>query len=84
MENKWGGFICHIMPGYEKQNKDKNFIVLRNIPISLETKYILYSVTIKQMPGKYHKQSITSSGLLRKATLTGLDRSQYTKCLGAP
>lgn len=84
MENKWGGFICHIMVGYEKQNKGKNFIVLRNIPVSLETKYILSSMTIKQMPGKYHKQSIPSSGLLRKATLTGLDRSQYTECLGAP
>lgn len=71
METKWGGFICHIMLGYEKQNKGKNFIMLRNIPVSLETKYVLSSVTIKQMPGKYHKQSIPSSGLLRKATLTG-------------
>ena len=64
MENKWGGFICRTMLGYEKQNKGKNFIMLRNIPVSLETKYILSSVTIKQMPGKYHKQSIPSSGLL--------------------
>lgn len=81
MQNKWGGFICHVILGYKKQNKGRNFIMLRNIPVSLETKYTLSSVTIKQMPGKYHKQSITAPGLLQKPHWRecshGLDWSQY-------
>lgn len=72
MQNKWGGFICHVTLGYKKQNKGRNFIMLSNIPVSLETKYTLSSVTIKQMPGKYRKQSITAPWPAPKATLMGL------------
>ena len=45
--------------------------MLRNILVSLETKYVLSSVTIEPMPGKYHKQSLPSSDPRRKAALTG-------------
>lgn len=81
MQNKWGSFICHMILGYKKQNKGRNFVMLRNIPVSLKTKYPLSSVTIKQMPGKYRKQSITAPGLLKKPHWEecsyGLDWSQY-------
>lgn len=87
MQNKWGGFMCHVRLGYKKQNKGRNFIMLRNIPVSLETKYTLSSATIKQMPGKYCKQSITAPGCSRSHTdgnahvaWTGAS----TKSLGAP
>lgn len=87
MQNKWGGFICHVMLGYKKQNKGRNFIMLRNIPVSLETKYTLSSVTIKQMPGKYRKQSITAPGC-SKSHADGNAHMAWTgantKSLGAP
>lgn len=53
-----------------KANKGKNCISLRNIPVSLGTNYILSSVTMKQIPGKHHEQSIPCPGLIQKAVLT--------------
>lgn len=88
MQNKWGGFICHVTLGYKKQNKGRNFIMLRNIPVSLETKYTLSSVTIKQMPGKYRKQSIYCSLACSKSHTDGNAHMAWlganAKSLGAP